>query len=430
MQKEVYWRTMFPVLAIRNVRYYLSGQLISLIGTWAHQLAIQWIVYRETHDAYYVALAAFCSQIPIFCISPIAGVLLDGWNLHKVLKWTQSLSAVHAVILGLCAYFGVINVPMILVANIILGILAAVDTPARHSFMLQMLPDTKLLPQAIALNSSVIHGTRFLGPALGGVAIIWLGDAGCFFLNAFSFIAVLIALAFIEPRSRPPVVGVTVWRSFSEGLSFVRTCPPILVILCLLACMSFFAGQYAILLPSLAYEVLHGKVTTLSLMTSMTGIGPISAALGIALRTKVVRFGVLIAGNTMLCGAAYMTLAYLTNPILVFFCIWIISGSVMAQITSSHILLQTIVQDSKRARVMSLYSFSLFGFAPFGSIMVGMMMRHFGLTITLQFCGVMTLVTALVFALSLKYLSRWVKPMYLERDLLKPSRLDDFLGVF
>lgn len=380
--------SLFRALRHRNFQLYLSGQFISLIGTWMQQLATNWLVYRLTHSVFWLGVANFSSQIPSFILGAFAGVIVDRSNRHLLLKWTQGLSAVQALIFFLLVYSQKITVWQILALSIFLGIVNAIDMPTRQSFVIQMIGDKRDLPNAIALNSSVMNATRLIGPALAGIVIASAGESVCYFLNAISYLGVLYALFKIrvevpqKPSRREPIV-----ESLKAGMRFAFQTRTIGTLLVLLSILSLIGAPYMTLFPAMADQLYKGGAHTLGLLTSATGIGAFAASFFLASQKSSLKLGSWIAACAWIFGGGVIALALVHSLHFALPVLFILGFSMMMQMAGSNVVIQTLVDDDKRGRVMSLYSLALLGVAPFGSLLIGVIADGIGLMPTLLILG-------------------------------------------
>ena len=374
------WRdTHAPRTRNRNYRLFFGGQGISLIGTWMQSVALSWLVYRLTGSALLLGTVGFVTQIPILVFSPVAGVLADRWPLRRVLVLTQSLAAVQALVLAGLTLTGLINVWEILVLGTVLGLVNALDMPIRQTFVIQMVDRPDDLGNAIALNSLLVNGARLIGPSIAGLVIAALGEGVCFLLNALSYSAVILALwAMRLPPHRRATGTASFTRGLREGITYALGFPPIRAVLLLLAASSLLGMSYATLMPIFAKEVLGGGPQTLGFLLGATGTGAMLGALYLAARSTVVGLGRVIALGQGLFGLGLVAVSFsrvlwLSLPLMV-----LVGLGMMLQIASSNTVLQTVVEDDKRGRVMSLYSVAFLGMMPFGSLLAGSMAHSLG----------------------------------------------------
>lgn len=390
---------MSRALRHRNYRLFFAGQGISLIGTWLTRVAMSWLVYRLTHSAFLLGVVGFASQIPTFLLAPLAGVLIDRWDRHRVLVATQALAMLQSALLAVFALTGTATVWHVLVLGAFQGLINAFDTPARQSFVIEMVESRDDLPNAIALNSSMVNGARLVGPSIAGVLIAAAGEGWCFTVDAVSYLAVLASLLAMRIKPRPPrPAGKRVLVELRDGFRYVAGAPTIRALLLLLAFVSLTGVPYMVLMPIFAGDVLHGGPHTLGLLTASIGVGAVSGALWLASRRGLVGLGrvVPLAGATF--GAGLIAFAcsrtlWLSMPLLA-----VTGGGMMIQMAASNTLLQTEVEDDKRGRVMSFYTMAFFGMMPLGSLLAGLLGARIGAPRTVVVGGVATLFAVLLFA--------------------------------
>lgn len=422
-QPQGKWRHAFRALESRNFRLYISGQLISLVGTWMQQMAMSWLLYRLTHSAMLLGVIAFLSQGPGFFIAPFAGMLADRFNRHKILIATQTLSMAQAFALAYLALSGQIQVWHLFYLGVFLGIVSGVDIPVRQAFVLDMLDKPEDLSNAIPLNSSVFNGSRLIGPALAGLAVASVGEGWCFFLNGVSYIAVLVALLCM--RLRPHVAqhhAGSYLAGIREGFDYVYQSAAMRAILLLVALVSLVGLPYSVLVPVYAKDILHGGADTLGYLMAATGAGALTGAIYLATRRNVLGLGRVIPMAAGLFGVALLGFAQCHVLWLALLLIYLLGLGMMLQLAASNILLQTLADDSKRGRVMSFYTMSFLGMTPFGSLVVGSAATHIGVSVTLSIGGSLCILGALVFACRLSELRAQVQPIYRDKGILPDPR--------
>jgi MFS family permease len=412
-------RLLMRALQSRNYRLFFGGQTLSLIGTWMQQVAMSWLVYRLTGSALLLGVVGFAGQVPSFLLAPVAGVLADRWNKHRVLLWTQSLSMLQAAILTALVFAGLVQVWHIIALSLVLGTVNAFDIPARQSFLIEMIEKREDLGNAIALNSSMVNGTRLIGPSLAGITIAAFGEGVCFLLNAASFLAVIAALAAMRVKAKAvQAAKASVLHELREGLTYAYKFPPIRSILLLLALVSLMGVPYTVLLPVFARDILHGGAHTFGFLMASAGLGAFVSAILLATRKSVVGLGRIIPLAAGLFGIAVAAFSLSRSLWLSLLLLFIAGLGMMAQIASSNTILQTVVDDDKRGRVMSLFTMSFMGMAPFGSLLAGALAGRIGVTATMFLGGSLCLVGSLVFARNLRSLREHIIPIYLQKGII------------
>ena len=384
----------------RNFQLFFSGQLVSLIGTWMQSVAQSWLVYRMTGSSLLLGSVGFASQFPVFLASPLGGIVADRYNRHRVVIATQTASMVLAFILAVLTLTHRITVPEIFVLAVLLGVVNAFDLPGRQSFLVEMVGKDDLM-NAIALNSSMFNGARVVGPAIAGILVAKIGEGWCFFANAVSYIAVIIGLLLMQVAPRPIRPIDSALAHVIEGFRFVRHTAPIRDLLLLVGLVSMVAMPYTVLMPIFADKILHGGARGLGILMGATGVGALLAALLLAARTGVHGLGRWV---TLACAGFGLSLIafalsrsfWLSAALLVpaGFCM-------MLQMSSSNTLIQSMVRDDLRGRVMSVYAMSLIGMAPFGALFAGALADRVGAPVTVIMGAVACLGGAAIFGLHL-----------------------------
>jgi len=409
----------FRTLRYRNYRLFFGGQLVSLIGTWMQQVAMIWLVYRMTNSPFLLGVVGFAGQMPAFLLSAFAGVLADRWNRHRMLIVTQSLAMAQAALLAALTLTGVVAVWHIVSLSIFLGLVNAFDVPIRQSFLLDMIENREDLGNAIALNSSLFNGARLIGPAIAGMVIAAVGEGACFVLNALSYIAVIYALTAmkITPRKRD-AIQQGILKGLLEGFRYVAGSSPIRRILLLLALVSLTGMPYAVLMPIFARDVLGGGPNTLGALMGATGVGAVTGALLLASRTTVVGLGrwIPLAAGLFGAGLAAFTLSHTVWLSMLLLCF--VGLGMMLQMGTSNTILQTIVDDDKRGRVMSFYALCFLGMAPFGSLLAGSLAGTIGAPRTLFISGMVCIIAAVIFAARLPSFRKEVRPIYVRLGII------------
>lgn len=404
----------------RNYRLFFGGQSISLIGTWMTRIATSWLVYRLTNSALLLGIVGFAGQIPSFLLAPFAGVLVDRWNRHRLLVITQVLALVQSLAMAILALTGLIKIWHVIALSIFQGIINAFDMPARQAFVVEMVEKREDLPNAIALNSSMVNTARLVGPSLGGVIIAVVGEGWCFLIDAVSYIAVIGSLFAmrITPRITMPIKEARVLQQLREGWEYAYRFAPIRKILLLLALVSLVGMPYTVLMPVFANEILHGGPNTLGMLMAASGVGALIGAVFLASRTSVLGLGKYIPLTAGAFGAGLIAFSF-SRVIWVSLLLMIVTGlGFMVQMAASNTLLQTIVEEDKRGRVMSFYTMAFMGMAPFGSLLAGTIAERIGAPRTLMLGGIGCVLGAIWFALSLPALRRDVRPIYVKIGIL------------
>ena len=406
-------------LRARNYRLFFSGQSISLIGTWMTRIATSWLVYRLTKSAALLGLVSFSSQIASFLLGPIAGVWVDRWDRHRTLIITQALSMIQSFALAALALTGTARIWEIIALALMQGTINAFDMPARQSFVVQMVDKREDLSNAIALNGSMVNSASLVGPAIAGAVIAAVGEGYCFLIDGISYIAViasLIAMRITIPQARRPQREIK--HEIREGWQYVRGSLPIRSILTNLGLVSMFGMPYSVLMPIFAVQVLHGGPNTLGFLMSAVGVGALVGTVSLTMRKSVVGLGRRIVIATAICGAALIAFGLSKNVWFSILILPFIGFGLMQQMAPSNTILQTIVDDEKRGRVMSFYSMAFLGMAPFGSLLAGNLAATIGAPRTLMVNGVVCLIGSFWFSRRLPAIRKDVRPIYVRMGIL------------
>ncbi len=418
-RKETNWRLVVRALRHRNYRLFFGGQGISLIGTWMTRVATGWLVYRLTGSAFLLGLVSFAGQIPVLFLGPFAGVWVDRWNRHRVLLITQALSMLQSFALAALALTKIITVNEIVVLNLFQGAVNAFDMPARQAFVIEMVEDSEDLGNAIALNSSLVNAARLIGPSVAGLLIALAGEGYCFLIDGFSYLAVIASLLamVVVVRPREHEHG-SVLSELRDGWTYIRGFHPIWWILLLLALVSLVGMPYTTLMPIFAGRILHGGAHTLGFLMGATGVGALIGAVRLAARRTVLGLGRVIPMTAAGFGASLIAFSLSRYQWLSMLLLVVTGFCFMQQMAASNTILQTIVEDKKRGRVMSFYSMAFQGVAPFGSLIAGEAASRIGAPLTLAIGGAICIGGAALFASQLPVLRRLVRPIYMKIGII------------
>jgi MFS family permease len=388
----------FRALRHRNFKLFFGGQIISLVGTWMQTVAQAWLVYRMTGSSVLLGVLGFVGQIPIFLLSPLAGLAADRWPRRRVVIATQTASMLLAFILAALTMTERIRVWEIIILATMLGIVNAFDVPARQSFLIEMVGREDLL-NAIALNSSMFNGARVAGPAIAAAVVAMVGEGWCFLLNGVSYFAVIAGLLLMRIEKAYAVHdGATPIEKLREGLRFVRHTKPIRALLDLVAIVSFMALSYTVLMPIFADRILHGGVNAYGTLMGAVGVGAMFGALALAMRQQLRGLGNIVAYSATGLGIS-LVLFSASHWYWLSFAILVISGfTMMMQFTATNTLIQAMVPDQLRGRVMSIYSMMFLGMSPLGSLLAGALADHIGAPVTVAIGGLASCLGGLAFA--------------------------------
>jgi MFS family permease len=384
----------------RNFQLFFSGQLISLTGTWMQNIAQAWLVYRITKSSLELGSVAFASQIPVFLFAPLGGIIADRHNRQHVVIATQAASMILAFILSVLTLTNTVQIPHIFVLATLLGVVNAFDIPARQAFLVEMVGREDLM-NAIALNSSMFNGARIVGPAIAGILVASIGEGWCFFGNGVSYIAVIIGLFFIRVQERRKPPEGSHLQHIIEGFQFARKAVPVRAVLLLLGVVSLVGMPYSVLMPIFADKILHGGARGLGILMGSTGIGALLAALALAAKTGLKGLSRWIAFAAAGFGVSLALFAlsrqfWLSTVLLV-----PVGFCMMLESSASNTLLQAMVPDELRGRVISIYSMMFMGMAPFGAFFGGALADRIGAPVTVMIGGIACVGAALLFSLRL-----------------------------
>lgn len=415
-------RLMPRALQSRNYRLFFVGQGISLIGNWITMTAMIWLVYQLTDSALWLGVVGFANQIPNFVLTPFAGVLVDRWNRHRTLVITQGLAMIQSLALASLALTGTINIWHIIFLSIFQGLINAFDMPTRQAFVVEMVESNEDLSNAIALNSSLFSGARLVGPAVAGIAIAAVGSGICFLIDGLSYIAVIASLLAmkITPRQIASLSsGSNIWQKLIEGFRYAFGFPPIRAILLLIALVSFMGMPYTILIPIFATKILQGSADTLGFLMAGSGLGSLAGAIYLSSRQTVLGLGRLIAVAPALFGAGLIIFSLSSLLWLSLLAMLLVGFSSILQAASSNTVLQTIVEEDKRGRVMSLYVMSLIGTVTFGNLVAGSLASKIGAPNTLILGGSFCILGSLLFTQQLPTLRNSIRPIYTKLGVIR-----------
>jgi MFS family permease len=382
----------------RNYRLFFIGQIISLTGTWMQYLAMSWLVYRLTNSPFALGVIGFASQIMAFFISPFSGVWADRWDRRRVVIVTQVLAMLQALVLTVLVMTGTVQVWHIIVLSVFMGLVNSFDMPVRQAFTVDMISNKEDLGNAIALNSMTFNLARFVGPMVAGFLVALFGEGVCFLINCLSYTAGISGLLMMDIHPlKAKIKPQDVWASLKEGIIYTFGFLPMRFILILMGLVSLVVMPYAVLLPVFAKDVLHGNARTLGFLMGAVGIGAFAGAVFMAAKKGVVGLGRNISNAIFLIGTALVILSSVGSVWLSLVLMALIGFGSMVHMSASNTVLQTIVDDDKRGRVMGFYVMSFIGLAPVGSLLAGSLAGYIGTPRTLLLAGISCAIGALVF---------------------------------
>jgi MFS family permease len=412
------WRA----LRHRNFRLFFGGQSISLIGSWMTRLATSWLVYRLTGSAWLLGVIGFAGQIPTFLFAPFAGVWVDRLNRQNVLVVTQALAMVQSLALAALTLSHRITITEILWLSVFQGVINAFDMPGRQAFMLEMIDDRQDLGNAIALNSSMVNMARLVGPSLAGLIIAGFGEGYCFLIDGISYIAVIVSLLMMRLKRSDIERAVTpMLEQLKEGWVYVSGFAPVRTILLLFAGISLMGMPFTVLMPIFAAKILHGGAHTLGFLMAAVGIGALGSAISLAFRKSVLGLGRMIAISAAIFGVGLLTFG-MSRWLPLSLLLMIITGfGFMQGMAASNTIIQTVIPEDKRGRVMSYYTMAFVGMAPFGSLLAGGLAHLLGAPTTIMISGGFCIAGAAWFMTQLPMIREHIRPVYRQLGILPPE---------
>jgi len=394
----------FKAFKSRNYILYFSGQSVSLIGTWMQRTGVSWVVYTMTHSTLMLGLTAFASQFPSFLFSLYGGIVSDRYNRYKVLLITQTAAMIQATLLSILTFTGSYTVWSILGLSVILGIINAFDVPARQPLVHEIIQNREDIPNALALNSSMVNLARLVGPALSGIILEHFSAGACFLFNAISFLAVIISLLSMKlPPYTPPTERKKPIHDLTEGFTYIKNTPAIGIPLLILALMSLLVLPYNTLLPVYAKEIFEGDATTFGYINSFIGLGALSGAYFLASLKPGANFKKILLVNTIILGTGLILFAYMSNFAFAMIFAVLCGFGTMSQTSICNTIVQVEADKKMRGRVISYLAMAAFGMLPLGSLLIGKLSEHIGTPNSILCQGIIALIIAILFS---KFLRR------------------------
>jgi MFS family permease len=409
----------FRSLKYKNYRLYFMGQSISNIGTWIQRIAMPWLVYHLTGSVVLLGVVTFCNQIPNFILSPVAGVISDRLNRYHIIIVTQILATMQALLLAILFFTGTIQVWHIIVLGLLLGCVNAFEMPARQSFVVDLVEIKADMSNAIALNSSIINSARLLGPSIAGVLIAATNEGVCFLINAISYLFVIASLLSMKlPHRKIKKKDTHPWQELKDGMSYAFGFAPIRSIILLLALVSLMGMPYTVLMPVFAKDILHGSASTFGFLMGATGVGALTASIYLASRKSVLGLLRIIPLSSAIFGAGLIAFSFSRSFLLSMVLMFATGIGLIMQMASSNTILQTIVDDDKRGRIMSLFAMAMMGTTPFGGLLAGGLADRLGAPNTLLIGGISCILGAWIFARKIPYIKKVLRPVYIKLGIL------------
>ncbi|MES2563403.1 MAG: MFS transporter [Pseudomonadota bacterium] len=405
--------TLLRALKHRNFALFASGQVCALVGYWMQSIAQAWLLYRLTGSATLLGVLGFASSVPVFLLAPFAGLWSDRVNLHRAMFMVQVLEMLQAITLAGLAVAGIIAPWHIITLAMIMGVLIAIELPLRHAYLIELVDGKADLPNAIAVTSLIGNSGRLIGPALAGIVIATQGEAACFVINALTFVGVLVSFIMIRVKaSARPTHHAPMLEGMTEGLVYAWRSVPIRTLLIILAIVALLATPYMTLMPMLVGEVYGGSARVMGFLVGAAGLGAVCGTLFLASRGHVRGLVRIIAGSSIAAGVALALLSWIGGVFVAIPLLAIVGFGILVTSVSVNMILQAIVEDDKRGRVMSLYTAAFIGISPFGAIAAGALADFIGLKVTLTAGGLCCALAGLYLANKQAELSAHMQPIY------------------
>ncbi len=409
-----------------NFRRYYIGQAVSMLGSWMQSVAIMWLAYRLTNSTASTGLVGFLAMVPAIFVTPLAGALADRVSRKKLLVIIQIALIALAAALTITTYTGHITLPALAAFAFCQGILNGLEVPTRHAFFVQLIDDKTDLPNAIALNSININGTRLIGPAIGGLLIAQVGEAACFGLNALSYLAVLFQLARITPKiDRKISANAGFMRDVLDGWRYTFAHPVLRVLMLMVGAVSFAISPYTILMPAISVETFGQGAKLNGIFISAVGLGALTGAIAFAMRPNVRGLTSWLAGTSAIAAIGVIGFAFSRNEGLSFGCMAMTGLGLMGTSVAANTIIQSIVDDDKRGRVVSIYSTFFIGSAPLGHLAAGWLADRLGAPNTFLACGIWCACASLIYLRYLPKLRAHIRPIYLNRGIIPIVHLEE-----
>ena len=405
-----------PLRALRhrNFAWFTGGQTFALLGYWVQQMAQSWLLYRLTDSALMLGLLGFAASIPVLFLSPFAGIWADRVNLHRTMFVIQVCEGLQATLFAVLAVMGLLEPWHVVLLAGVLGVLIALELPVRHAYLLELVDDRADLPNAVAVTSLMANCGRLVGPAVAGVVIGALGEAMCFVLNAATYLAVIVSLIMIRVVPSPRAAARQPFREgFTEGVRHAWHSLPIRLLLGTLIVIALLAAPYVTVMPVLVREVFRGGATQMGFLIGSAGVGAVAGTLLLAARRDTHGLVGIMAAGSLAAGLSMMTLPFVPSIWMAAPLLAAIGFGLLVTSVSVNMILQSIVDDDKRGRIMSLYTACFLGVAPFGSLLAGMLTEHAGVRATLAVGGTCCAIAAFHLHRRRPELDRALRPLYL-----------------
>jgi MFS family permease len=410
--------SIFESLRYKNYKLYFYGQIISLTGTSMQQVAMSWLIYRLTGSIILLGTVAFLTQIPSLFVSPLMGVVNDRFDRKKILILTQALSMVQALLMAVLVLTNTIQVSHIIMLSVFLGLINSLDAPVRQAFYTKLVP-TKVLSNAIALNSATFNCTKLIGPTIGGILIAMVGEGICFLINGISFIGVIFALMQINiSKTLQPHTNGNIWNELKEGFTYSIGFLPIRSILIFIVVLAILSFPFPMMLPAFVKSELHGGSDLYGYFIAATGIGSLVSTLYLAARKSVLGLAKIVMFACAIQGISLIAFSLTHTVWLLMIICFFIGFSYIACLASCNTLIQSLTDEDKRGRVMSYYTMAFLGFTPIGNLLQGYAADKFGLSTVYLACGILVILTAIVFGYYRPAIRKASRPIYVQKGII------------
>jgi len=404
----------------KSFRIFYAGQGLALLGNWIQNVAMSWLVYRVTGSALLLGITAGAQQLPVLFLSPIAGVWADRVNRRRLLVVIQSLAFIQALTLAVLTFADAVRVPYVIGLALLLGMITSFETPTRQAFLLELIEHREDLPNAIALQSMLFQSTRFVGPSVAGLMLAALGEAWCFLANALCYLAIIATYLAVRVKSREiPSTGVEWWRQLASGITYAFGYTGTRRLLLLLMTLGLFTAPWQSLMPIFAGETFGGDSRTFGFLIGAVGLGAVAGTFALAARSSVRGLGRVVASTSIAAGAALIGFSLSGTLWLSLVFLAVFGAGLVVTAASINTILQTLAEEDKRARIISLYVTCFLGFAPIGNFIAGALAESIGVHRTLLICGIVVAAAGSVFALRHKTWAQAVRPVYLKQGIIR-----------
>ena len=413
--------SLFKSLTNKNFALFFIGQCFSLTGAWIQHTAMGWLVFHITNSTFKLSIYVFLTQIPTLLFTPFAGIIADTFDRKKIFMVTQSLLMVYSFTLGMLYYFDALNINLIYVLALFFGTVISVDAPARQSFYVNIVPKEDVA-NAIALNSASMNGSRFIGPAIGGIMLVYFGAGHCFFINSVTFCAILAALFFINSKQvKIEKSKIGILAEIGEGFSYAYKSIPIRAVILMLVVFSFFSVPFVMLMPAFVKIHFNGGADILGSLMSFVGAGSLTAAIFLAARKSVVGLGKIITLSAMILGIVLISISFVYNIYLAYIICFFFGFGMISLAASVNTILQTLVLESKRGRIMSMFVMAFFGLPPVGSLVQGILSRHIPIESIIFITGIISIISAVVFEFFRPTVRKYAWKIFAEKGIVIPE---------